>query len=82
MFLTPNELIEDFSSFLKARAKALYERSKADPKTVGDLFIPKLPTPEWTMDEIAVLLDKDKWDSADIARLSALFFFLLAGPES
>lgn len=75
--MTASEVVDEFADFLKNRAKTLYERTI----TPGD-STPPLPKTDWLMSEIGELIDKDEWDSADIARLSALFFFLLVGPKS
>jgi hypothetical protein len=81
--LTAPEVVDEFSEFLKARAKALYLRVDAQaPVPLPLRTLPPLPKTDWLMAEIGTLLDKDDWDSADIARLSSLFFFLLVGPES
>jgi len=73
--ITNEDVINEFSVFLKERALALQVRVMT-PAGPESLF--PMPTINWLMEEILPLLEKGEWDTADVSRLSALFFFLMA----
>lgn len=72
--LTAADVVEEFANFLKTRA-GMYRHSN----TPG-MPNPPIPDHDWLMEEIEVLQDVEHWSIDDVARMSALFFFLLTQP--
>jgi len=70
---TPEEIvIEQFALFLVEKAKVM---------AANKAKFPRLPTKDYLMEEIADVLDDEEWSPDDVARLSSLFFCLLATSE-